>query len=262
MNYADLLKIILSSTVISTCVTTFLSPILELIKSKHEKNRIDNERQYNDEKEEKQKRKEIYANAIHIIQLIKNGFYDRTHQQISNMPFGSSQIKEKYEELNNNIKKINDLVDSTIPWMSLYATDEIYELFSSLTKYSKFSYSKNVITQFILYSFDREFAYMCKAMQKNLGLRFDTPKLPEPHICPYCGTMHDSEEVCPFCAIPWVDAVEIEDKFNEDCEKDERLQQLLNDCICKHQDPSKLMPYPINKDKWIEQIEKFLNISV
>lgn len=259
MDYKFLFKIVLSSSVISTCTTTILSYILEFVKSKHENSKINSERKYNDEKEEKQKLKEIYLNAIHVIQLIKNGFYDNTFQKISNMPFGSPQIKEQYEKLNANVEIINDLIDTTAPLMRLYATDEIYESFSKLIKYSKFSYSEDVITQSLLYSFDREFTYMCKKMQKNLGLRFDSPKLPKPHICPYCGTIHNSKEDCPFCEIPWDKAVEIEDKFSEDCKNDENLQQLINNCMCKGQDPAHLMTYPINKDKWIEKLKEFLN---
>lgn len=64
---------------------------------------------------------------------------------------------------------------------------------------------------------------MCKAMQNNLGLRFDNPELPAPYICPYCGTIHNSEEDCPSCGISLVEAVEVENKFNEDCKNDENL---------------------------------------
>lgn len=261
MDIKDFITIILSSSVISTFASTLLSNILELIKIKQEQNKIDNERQYKDKKEEKEEIKKIYTNAIHIIYLIKNGFYDRTLQQISNMPLGSPLIKEKREELNTYIKRINELIDTTVPLMRLYATDEIYELFSKLSKFSKFSYSENVITQFLLYSFERDFTYMCQEMQKHLGIRCDNPKLPEVHVCPYCGNAHNSEEDCPFCNIPWVDAIEIENKFNEDCKNDENLQQLLNECMNKQQNPSLLLSYPIDKDKWIEKIHEFLNSS-
>lgn len=149
-------------------------------------------------------------------------------------------------------------MDSTAPLLRLYVNEEMYELFSKLTRYSKFSYSKNIITQFLLYSFDRDFTYMCQAMQKNLGIRTDNPRLPETYICPYCGNAHNSEEDCPFCAISWVDAIDLEDKFNKECENDEILQQLLNDCKDKQQNPSLLMSYPINKDKWIEKMKEFL----
>lgn len=261
MDFKDLLTVILSSSVISTFVTTILTPILEFFKNKYEQNRINNERIYNDKKEERQQLKEIYANAIHVIQLIKNGFYDRTLQQASNVPFGSSAQKKMYEKFDSKIEKINNLMDATTPLLRLYATEEICELFSKLTRYSKFSYSENIITQFLLYSFDRDFTYMCQAMQKNLGIRSDNPRLPEAYTCPYCGNAHNSEENCPFCNIPWVDAIEIEDKFNEDCKNDENLQQLLNECINKQQDPSLLLSYPVNKDKWIEKIKDFLDMQ-
>ena len=257
MDYKDLLTIVLSSSVISA----FVSKIFDFLDKRQEEKRVTNERQYNDKKEERQQLKEIYANAIHVIQLIKNGFYDRTLQQASNAPFGSSAQKKMYEKFDSKIEKINNLMDTTTPLLRLYANEEICELFSKLTRYSKFSYSENIITQFLLYSFDRDFTYMCQAMQKNLGIRSDNPRLPEAYICPYCGNAHNSEENCPFCNIPWVDAIEIEDKFNEDCENDEKLQQLLNECINKQQDPMLLLSYPVNKDKWIEKIKDFLDMQ-
>ena len=177
------------------------------------------------------------------------------------MPFGSSAQKKKYEELNSKIKRIETLVDSTAPLLRLYATEEIYQLFSKLTKYSKYSYSKYIITQYQLYSFERDFTYMCQVMQKNLGIISENPKLPNAYACPSCGTLHNSEENCPFCAISWVDAIELEDKFNEDCNNDENLQQLLTDCLDKHQNPFLLLPHPINKDKWKEKIKEFLDVS-
>lgn len=261
MDYKDLLPVILSSSVISTFVTTLLTPILESVKSKQEQNRINSERKYNKEKEEREQLKEIYTNAIRIILLIKNGFFDDTLHQISNIPLGSPRIKEEYEKLNKKVEKINNLIDATAPLMRLYATDEIFELFSRLIEYGKFSYSDNIITQFLLYSFDRDFTYMCQAMQKNLEIRVDNPKLPELHICPYCGKPHNSEENCPFCNIPWIDAIEMEDKFNEECKHDKSLQQLLNCCRNKQQDPFLLLSYPLNKDKWIEKIKEFLDMS-
>lgn len=259
MEFKDLVTIILSSTVISTCVTTFLSPVLELIKSKIDQKKISSERKYNEEKELKRRTEEIYADAIQIIQLIKNGFNDRTKQQIRNMPLGSPLIKEKHGELVENVKKINNLINTTAPLMRLYASDEIYELFSKLIKYGKFSYSDNIITQFLLYSFERDFTYMCKAMQKNLGLRFDDPQLPQPYCCPYCGIMHNSDEDCPSCGISWVDAVSVEDEFNNNCEKDKELRQLFDNCIQKGQDPSLLISYPINIDKWKNNMRDFLD---
>ena len=259
MEFKDIITIVLSSTVVSTFVTTCLSPILELIKSRIEQKKISNERRYKEEKELKKKNEEIYVNAIHIIQLIKNGFGDRTYQQIRNMPFGSSGMKEKQKELVANINEINNLIETTAPLMRLYATDEIYELFSKLTKYGKFSYSEIVITQFLQYSFDRDFTYMCKAMQKNLGLGFDTPRLPEPYICPYCGNAHNSEEDCPMCNMDWINAIEMEDKFNQDCENDKELPQLYDRCMQKGKDPLLLISYPINKDEWKKNLRTFLD---
>jgi Rubrerythrin len=261
MDYKDLLTIILSSSVISTCVTTFLSPVLEFIKSKCEQNKINNERRYNEEKEEKQKLKEVYLNVISIIQLIKMGFNDPTYRQINNRPGNFSYKKEKVNELNKKVQKINNLIETSAPLIRLYANDEISELFSQLAKYSKFSYSNNIISQFQLYYFDRKFSYMCKIMQKDLGLRIDNINLPEPHICPYCGYMHNSEEDCPSCSISWVDAIDIEDKFNESCKDDENLQRLVNMCANKGRGSLEFITYPINKDKWIDNMKEFLNTS-
>ena len=145
MDYKDLLTIVLSSSVISA----FVSKIFDFLDKRQEEKRVTNERQYNDKKEERQQLKEIYANAIHVIQLIKNGFYDRTLQQASNAPFGSSAQKKMYEKFDSKIEKINNLMDTTTPLLRLYANEEICELFSKLTRYSKFSYSENIITQFL-----------------------------------------------------------------------------------------------------------------
>ena len=73
MKYKDLLTIILSSSVISTCITVLLSPVIELIKNKYEQNKINSERKYHEEKENKQKLAEIYVNAISIVHTINEG---------------------------------------------------------------------------------------------------------------------------------------------------------------------------------------------
>ncbi len=83
----------------------------------------------------------------------------------------------------------------------------------------------------------------------------------EQNICPYCGYMHNSEEDCPSCSISWVDAIDIEDKFNESCKDDENLQRLVNMCANKGRGSLEFITYPINKDKWIDNMKEFLNTS-
>ena len=118
--------------------------------------------------------------------------------------------------------------------MRLYATNEIFELFSNLIKYGKFSYSENIISNFLLYSFNRKFSYMCKAMQKDLGLRIGDFNLLKIYI-------------------------DIEEKFNEDCIEDENLQKLINTYAGKGKNPSKLIIYPVNKNGWKKNLKKSLN---
>lgn len=248
---SDIITVVLSSSVISAIVSQLMSPLLELINSRIEKGKINDERKYNEEEELKKKKEEVYIDAIQIIQLIKNGFYDRTMQQIKNM----SASKEKRNELNINIKKINDMLCVVAPKMRLYSTDEIYEIFSDLCKYAIFSYSEKVITQPLLYMYNRKFSYMCKIMQKHLGLRLDYPELPKACFCVGCGTMHNSKEDCPKCGIKWNKAVEI---INE-IEKDEEMKSLIFDYIQNGQDPYTLVSYPINCDKWKEALKKNLN---
>lgn len=260
MELKEFLPIILSSAVISTFVSTLLSPILEWIKYKLEQSKINNERKYNNETKSKQKLEKIYIDAVHLIQLIRFGFKDRTLQQIKNMPLGSSQIEKKKKELINKRNEINDLIKTVTPLMRIYATDEIYEIFVELiTKYGIYSYSNKPITQFLLYSFDRNFKYMCKAIQKDLGLRFDDIKLPNSYTCPHCGYTHDEESDCPNCGICWTDAIDIEDKFVESYNNDEKIQQLIEECMQKALNPINLITYPINIDNWKKEIENFLN---
>lgn len=260
MNYKDLLTIIFSSSVTSAIVTTFLSMIIEFIKGKYEQSKINNERKYNEEKEDKQKLTEIYINAIRIIQLIKLGFSDETYQQVVKTVYNPSQMKVKEKELDKKVERVNNLIEITAPLMRLYATNEIFELFSKLIKYSRFSYSKNIISQFLLYSFDRKFSYMCRIMQKDLGLRIENFNLPKFYICPNCGERHNSEEVCPRCGISWTRAIDIEDKFNKDCIEDENLQKLINTCASKGKDSLSFITYPVNKSKWKENMKKFNRI--
>ncbi len=259
MKYKDLLTIILSSSVISTCITVLLSPVIELIKNKYEQNKINSERKYHEEKENKQKLAEIYVNAISIVRTINEGFNNTICQKITKSTVVFSSQKEKIEELNKKIERINNLIYINAPLMRLYATNEIFELFSNLIKYGKFSYSENIISNFLLYSFNRKFSYMCKAMQKDLGLRIGDFNLLKIYTCPSCGKEHNPEESCPHCGISWIKAIDIEEKFNEDCIEDENLQKLINTYAGKGKNPSKLIIYPVNKNGWKKNLKKSLN---
>lgn len=169
MNYKDLLTIIFSSSVTSAVITTLLSPVVELIKSKCEQNKINSERKYNEEKEKKQKLAKIYLDAISLVELIRYGFFDTRGKQSINMKFNFFVRAEQIKDVNEVIIKMNDLIKITVPMMRLFATDEIFKLYLKLIGYSKYSYSENIISQSLLEAFDEEFSHICKAMQKDLG---------------------------------------------------------------------------------------------
>lgn len=255
MEMKDWISIALSSSAIATLITAFLTPFTEWVKRIFEKAKIKSDRKYDEERKLKQKQEEIYLEATNLIRLINVGFYDRTVNRISNVPLGTVDLKRAVEELNDNIYEINNLSKTVVPLMKLYATDEIYEKFSELRKYGSFSYSTNSASQSMLYTFERDFSYMCKKMQENLGIRIDEVMLPIPYRCPKCGIIHDAEKDCHNCGIGWVDAKELEEVFIKKVNIDKDFQYLWDNCVSEGYDPRNLIVFPLDLDKWKQKMK-------
>ena len=128
--------------------------------------------------------------------------------------FGPRGFIGKAEE-SKITERINDMNDAAAMFsakLRLYATDDIYNLFSSLSSYNRFAYapsqnawhlggtSKGVYNIYV--------TLLARLMQEDLGFR-KLNNSTEQIECPKCGAKHDPIQKCPVCGIGWNETIRL-----------------------------------------------------
>ncbi len=161
-------------------------------------------------------KKAMYIDALKKLAEIRVGFdYTRDGLMIS------EHLRKKIDEINENAPEFSAK-------LRLYSSDDIYNMYWNLAKWSRFAYTGSV-NSWRLVSRSKEMfslntTFLASLMQADLGYR-DFVLNPEKVKCPKCHKEHDAYKTCK-CGMTWNQTLdEIQKPLREEWEK--RQKELI-----------------------------------
>lgn len=178
---------------ISAGLASLVNCIFQLINKIFDNRREEINYKRNEKKEYLKKKEEVYASAIERLLELKVGFdYSR-----SDLLHNKNKIKQ-IDESNYRYLKTASL-------LRIYSTDEIFNMYSRLSKFSKFSYSDGPrLFEEYKQIYDCNITILARLMQEDLGYR-KLNDIKEMIICPECGNEHDVYSKCAKCNMSYSD---------------------------------------------------------
>ena len=139
-----------------------------------------------------EEKKYIYIEALKKLAALRSGF-DITYD----FPYNNEQI-------NNMIKDINQNAQELSAKIRLFASDEVFDVYSQLASGRRYAFTHNEGPK--ISSFDKKrleiyVTLLARLMQKDLGFR-EYLEEPEMIKCPDCGFFHDAYTTCK-CGMTW-----------------------------------------------------------
>ena len=189
----EIVLVALTSGFFSAIIVKVLDIIQDFVnRKKEEKSRLK-------KKEEKAKerylseKKEVYLEALKKLSLIRLGFDIANDSSNEN-----DKIMKMINEINDNSMELSAKV-------RLFSSDDIYNLYSDLSKWNRYAFINNGAQQKLTEK-SREYysvyvTILARLMQDDLGYR-DYIANPEMIICPKCGDEHDAFKRCK-CGMTW-----------------------------------------------------------
>lgn len=178
---------------ISAGLASLVNCIFQFINKIFDNKREEDIYKRNEKKEYLNQKEEVYTLAIERLLEIKVGFdYSR-----SDLLRNSKKIKQ--------IDESNDRYLKTASLIRIYSTDEIFNRYYELAKFSEFAYSdgRRLIKNSKEF-YDYNVTVLARLMQDDLGYR-KINDVKEMITCPQCGNEHDIYSKCPKCKMSYGD---------------------------------------------------------
>lgn len=190
--------------IISAGLAALVNSIFQIVNKIIDNRKEENTSRLAERKEYLRKKEDAYIAAIQRLIEIKEGFnYSRA--ELLHMPKKIKQIEDS-----------NQTYLNIAPLIRLYATDEIYNWYQKLAKFSQYAFSDSRR----LFEDSKEYynisiSILSRLMQDDLGYRkFNEVK--EIITCPECGMEHDLFSKCPKCGMAYSDLqIKMEDIYKE-----------------------------------------------
>ena len=198
-------KLILN-ILVSSGFAALISGVFTLLNKLFEYKNDSKKEMSNFEKEYMKSKEVAYIQAINSLLFFKRGFSITKDDLI--------QCDKEHEEYITGCEKYR----STQAILRLYATDDVFALYSMLLAFKKFAYvSSNQwrLSENSKQRFDDGITLLSRMMQKELGFRrYDKSALH--FICPVCGRQHDFLETCK-CGLKYQDLIREIENSNSMC---------------------------------------------
>ncbi len=212
----DIIIAVISSSAIGVFISTISQPLVDLIRCKIDIKKANDERDHKLHQELLCKKENTYIRALEYLMRIRRGF-DVSDYHLNIAP---QRFKEEISETNNLALELGPLI-------RLYSTDEIFEMFYQLSKWSRYSYSKTRLFENSKENYVLMYNYLSKLMQEDLGyskgFRQEIAKI----ACPRCGTIHDFDcPRCPSCKMEFDEMIKlINQKEEEQFEQQNKTEE-------------------------------------
>ena len=184
---------ILSSGVLSAVITKLMDYTHEntVRRVEEKKNAKEKQERYRDEYITE--KKDVYIQALKMLAEIRIGL-DHTVKG-PNMP---ASVRQRIQEVNRNATDLSAK-------MRLYASDDVYDLYWHLSRWSVFAYSNHnssgTLVERCKNYYSTYTTMLARLMQADLGYR-DYVSNPEMIKCPKCHRQHDAYQTCR-CGMTW-----------------------------------------------------------
>lgn len=155
---ADIIVAVLSSTAVATVLGNILQIIIESIKTKIERDKINEERQYEIEKEKRGKKEEIYIKALEyslIVRRVLDAYKDKE--------------KHSESELESMIEEMNKMEKDVAPFIKLYSSKLIFESFRRLSKSIRIIESNVPVTEEYIKATEGEEDFLTKLIKQDIN---------------------------------------------------------------------------------------------
>lgn len=195
----DILTAALASSFLSTVCAKLIDCAHEWNKARNdEKKRILQRKEQKEDFYNEEKR-EVYIEALKKLSIVRAGF-DVTND----FPYNNKSVSELIEKANSDV----DMLSAKI---RLYASDDVYNLYSQLSRWSRFAFTRSS-GQWRLMEEGKELfsvyvTLLARLMQEDMGYR-EYLENPETVMCPNCGVEHDAYKKCR-CGFTWQETIEI-----------------------------------------------------
>lgn len=142
-------------------VSSVLQPVINLVNARLEKQKIEDERKYQEQREIYNKKEETYKQAIEYSIRLRNG-----------MNYSRADVKQNPEKFTKIIDDLNSVGLGLSAKIRLYASDVIFERIQELFIFGKeFAYSDKIPSQKDEAKFTRDCDELSKLMKKDLGIK-------------------------------------------------------------------------------------------
>lgn len=177
--------------IISASLAAFINCIFQLVNKIIDQQHEERIYKRSEEKTYLEKKEKAYISAIRRLMEIKVGF-DYTEMDVY-----------ESEDIQTTIEKNNEGYMDSSPLLRLYASDEIYNMYYNLERFSVYAYSDGwrlIEDAKTVYSVN--ITILARRMQDDLGFRQYSRNY-EKIECPECGIQHDAYSKCPNCGLEY-----------------------------------------------------------